>query len=361
MGLLEKVRAQSSSRGNYAYATTRVRAKKAKLIPRETYQKLLKMSIPEITQMIGETVYQDQIDELAARFSGVDLLESALNVNEEQTYAQVRHFLSGEAETLIGAFLDRYDYHDIKVILRGKHYGAGSEEIKRELLIADREEYEFLSALIAEDVTGIPGVIDALEQQGARGHVFHAALTSVPATETGPSLADYEDALDRAYYANLLALLQGESVAKRLFRRLVAREIDEVNLMAVLRYRRAGIPWSNIDRRFIDGGFELDLPTLRRLHEAPSNEDVAAIVRDTKFGTELDDALMAGDLARAEIEARKHLMDFAAGFSHMNPLSLLPIIDYLLRKHTEVRNLRAIARGKEAGLSEETIQNMLII
>ena len=45
----------------------------------------------------------------------------------------------------------------------------------------------------------------------------------------------------------------------------------------------------------------------------------------------------------------------------MFPLSITPIASYILAKEREVDNIRAIARGREAGLSEEQIQEELVI
>src|SRR2546427_750515 len=88
-------------RSNYAYANARVRVRKAKLLPRDSYQKLLKMEIPEITRFIEGTEYGKEIDELATKFKGNDLLEHALNVNEERNYAEVRGFVSGAVGDLV--------------------------------------------------------------------------------------------------------------------------------------------------------------------------------------------------------------------------------------------------------------------
>ena len=72
---------------NYAYAVARVQAKRGKLIPRSEYDKLLKMDVAEITRFIQDSEYKEEVDELAARFSGLDLLEAALTVNEERVNA----------------------------------------------------------------------------------------------------------------------------------------------------------------------------------------------------------------------------------------------------------------------------------
>ena len=48
-------------------------------------------------------------------------------------------------------------------------------------------------------------------------------------------------------------------------------------------------------------------------------------------------------------------------FSYLYPLSVLPVLDYLLRKEREVYNLRAIVRGKQTGLSSERIEELVMV
>jgi hypothetical protein len=133
------------------------------------------------------------------------------------------------------------------------------------------------------------------------------------------------------------------------------------HFLAVLRYRKSGLDWSDVQHVLIPGGSEFTQDSLSRIHNASSVEEIQKELGGSKFADGLHDALEQGSLARVEIEARKRLNDFASGFGHMVPLSILPIIDFLLRKDTEVHNLRAVARGKEAGLEDEVIQEMLIV
>ena len=56
----------------YIYACTRMRVRKASLLPREEYMRMLNMELPEITRFIGETRYKTEIDELASSFSGIE-------------------------------------------------------------------------------------------------------------------------------------------------------------------------------------------------------------------------------------------------------------------------------------------------
>jgi len=69
----------------YAYITARVRAMKSKLIQKEVFPKMMNMDLAEITRFIGESEYKQDVDELAQKFSGIDLLEHALNQNLART------------------------------------------------------------------------------------------------------------------------------------------------------------------------------------------------------------------------------------------------------------------------------------
>ena len=62
------------------YVCTRMRVRKSKLLPREEFMRMLNMSLPEITRVIEETSYKQEIDELGTTFKGIDLLEVALRL-----------------------------------------------------------------------------------------------------------------------------------------------------------------------------------------------------------------------------------------------------------------------------------------
>ena len=55
-------------KGNYAYVVARVKAKKAQLMSDDAYQKMLLMSLPEISRFISESGYQKEITDLTAKF-----------------------------------------------------------------------------------------------------------------------------------------------------------------------------------------------------------------------------------------------------------------------------------------------------
>ena len=63
----------------------------------------------------------------------------------------------------------------------------------------------------------------------------------------------------------------------------------------------------------------------------------------------------------ASIETRKFQREQAKKFSSEYPLSVLPVIDYMISMEIEARNIRTIARGLESGLDKETVKQLLVI
>ena len=47
--------------------------------------------------------------------------------------------------------------------------------------------------------------------------------------------------------------------------------------------------------------------------------------------------------------------------SHMYPLSIIPVMDYMIHKENEVRNIRMIAHGVDSGLDVEIMKRLLVI
>lgn len=345
--------------GNYAYATTRVKTRKAFLFSKETYLKLLQMDVPEISRFIEESKYKQEIDELASKYHGIDLMEHALNLNLAHEYTQIVGFCEGELKLLLGSYLMRWDVWNIKSILRGKSYGASEDKIQETLVPAGSLDMHKLNELIRKPT--IPDVIE-----GLTGTVFYKPLTAaLDEYNKTHTLSEFENNLDKVYYANLLSQKIGATLADELFLSFVKREVDFVNLRTLFRLKREGLEHDKIVAYLIPGGAKLSLEELRKLAQTPGYEDFLNGLKETPYWSDIADAVQksqeTGSLNAVEIALRKANIAYADNISHRYPLSITPILGYLIRKNTEVNNLRIIARGKESHLSDEVIRNQLVI
>ena len=332
----------------YAYITGRVRAMKTKLIPHEMYQRMLGMDIPEITRYLEETQYKEEIDLMAKDHSGAELVEFATFANLAKTYRKLLDVSIDEPQFLILEYLRRWDIWNIKTILRGKFYGASEEEITKYLVPAGELDMDFLEGLVKKE--RVEEVISAFD-----GTDYYEAL----AHYDGQMLSSVENALDKLYYFRMERAVGGTlSVGGGLLLKYVRKEIDVKNLVTLFRMNKAGIEASVIQDNLIPGG---------KLHEELSrmagqsyNEFVRGLEGYPFWSAISDVAAEGGSVSRIEARLRAYLVRYAWALSNYHPLSILPVLGYIVSKDTEVSNIRKIVRGKEAGLPAELIEEQVV-
>ena len=145
----------------YIYICTRMRVRKTTLLPREEYMRMLNMSLPEITRIIGETEYKQEIDELGTTFQGIDLIEVALSWNLAKEYQKILEITPGSLKQFTQAYLRRWDIQNVLTILRGKTQGEKTGKIKEILVPAGSLDRAILDRLLAED--NVDKIIESLK------------------------------------------------------------------------------------------------------------------------------------------------------------------------------------------------------
>lgn len=341
--------------GNYPYVTARVRAKRAALLGADVYGRLLMMEIPEIARFLGEREYKGEMLALGARYSGVDLIEMATSRNLAKTYNQIYDFCEGGLRLIVGRYLDRYDLQNMKTIIRAKAYGASAEEVEEDLVPAGSFPVDFLQALIAAPT--VDAAFELLE-----GTIYARALVGL--ADRASDVKDWsawEDRVSHLYYSELLQSVPPSTEANRLMRQFLQREIDIVNLKTLLRVWAAKASFNR--EIFLEGGLEMTTEELKEmvtLDKATLIGRLSAYSFYEQIGPDLERVETTGVGALLRKVEKVHLIE-AARYSHLHPLSILPILDYIVRKDREVQNIRLIARGKESGLSNDLIKELLVV
>jgi len=345
--------------GNYAYACTRVKAKKSFLLSRETYSRMVVMDVHEIGRFLGETQYRDEMTKYAVRHSGADLVEVAVTRNLAASYSAVLGFTTGHLREMVANYLRRWDTFNVKTILRGKTSKARDDEILETLVPAGAFSEEFLRSLVA--MTSIQDIMEVLVRQPSLG-ITPELLREV--VDTG-RLAPLEDHLDKVMYYDLLDVVKPTGTAERLLRDFVRREIDVSNLKVLLKLKAERIPEERIQKYLIPGGMEFSIDKLRsiaqsggmtqlmeELERSSMYEDIKAALEKFKDDKQLSSLTIAID---------KALIGTSEKFAHFYPLSVLPIVNYMIRKKVEVDNIRIIARGKQSALPNRVIEELLVV
>jgi len=339
------------------YVCTRMRVRKSKLLPREEYQRMLNMSLPEITRLIEETTYKQEIDELGTTFKGIDLLEVALSWNLAKEYQRILEITPGTLKQFTRAYLRYWDIQNVLTILRGKSQGEKTGKIKEVLVPAGSLDKTVLDRLLNED--GPDRVIDALK--GKR--IYPVLAREYPAAKESGSYSRMENELYKQFYAEIIAESSGGDSGGRLFLSFVRLDIDVKNILTLFRLRADKIQDEGKEM-FIPGGSvtAADFAALNTIQDYREFTDQLRIKVRTEpvveFLKSLESERPVHEIASLLVRVQMEQME---KFSKRNPFSIYPILVYLEKKKYEVFNLRALARGKESKLSPEMIGKYLVM
>ncbi len=143
------------------------------------------------------------------------------------------------------------------------------------------------------------------------------------------------------------------------------REIDVTNLKLLLKLKMDQISEDKIQRYLIPGGMEFGIDALRPLAQGESALPVLEAMERSSMYEELKPAMDrfkdTRRISELTIALDKALIGTSEKFAHFYPLSVLPIVNYIIRKKVEVDNIRIIARGKESHLPGKTIDELLVV
>lgn len=344
------VRAQSG-RSNVYNASARAKARKSSLIDNTRMRQLVQQGPDSIGASIGEMGYRAEMDLYASRMSGADAIEAALFHNMDNDLAEVLRFCQGKLKSLVGVYVERFDYEKAKTVLRAVNGGASDEIIESQILPAENPR----NAPWLNIVRSTEGLQEAVEAMS--GTPWGQTLSKL---EGEPSLESMENALDMQYFSEALRAVKGRDGGPRLLKYL-RMEIDHRNVINQFRSIRMDMPTDKRQEIVIPGG-KIDQATMKQACQAESDEELIETLRRS---SSFDDN--GFDEARAESQKIGSLDPYAEllshqrhavlkRFSHLSPISAFPIIYYIEQKALEVRNLRLLVRGKAVGLPNEVLE-----
>ena len=177
------------------------------------------------------------------------------------------------------------------------------------------------------------------------------------------NLGKIEDYLDKFHYTRLLASIKAESRPEKLFESYVRNEIDVRNVASILKLKVEGIYGEEVMEYIIPGGKQVDKRMLAQLANAETIQAAASDLQQLEFYDTIRELVESDDVNMNNVVTGmwRYTIAQAKRFSHLYPLSVIPVLDFMIHKEIEVRNIRTIARGVESGLDKDIIKGLLVI
>lgn len=352
--------------GDYGYANARLRAMKSWLLTRADYEALLTRSgVDDLVTSLTDTAYGEEIESAMLHYAGVRCITEALRRNVARTFQKIhRFFEGGEPQRLVEILLGRWDLHNVKTVIRGQAVQTPSSQILEAVVPAGQLDNVALESLAQQP--GLQAAVDLMmTQRLPLAHIVSAALRVYDGRENLPAV---EVAIDRGYYAQVMAHLENGSDNVEMVRDMVQAEIDVPNLTTLFRLRRSRPPGESLADELpawlIDAG-ALSERRWAQLAQATSTDDLVAALEGTRYQDPVQQGIAGGVPPTGMLGVQRTLERWLThrGIAHLrgDPLSIAIAIGYIWSKTAEVTNLRVITYGLAEQLPKEIIRQDLTL
>ena len=344
-----------SGTGNYAYMSARVKAKTSKLLKEEDYNKMLMMSVPEISHYISEAGYSKEMNDLGSRHEGIELLEYATYMNMSKQFRSILESANGELKDMVAAYLTKWDFENLKVVLRGKNYGLTLDNMRDDLVIAGSLKEDDLEKLLSA-----PSIEETLAIFKSKTGLS-VSDEAIRAYKEDKILTKIEDEITKGYYKHVLDSISGKDRATNIFRNYIKYVIDLKNVETIMKLKMENIGGEEAADFFIPGGYQLNQKIYAQAAAAPTMEAAFNELQSMKIYEELKALSQTPTISLLVLSMERLRLQMAIQVAHMYPLSVIPVVVYMIMKEDEVKKIRTVAHGVDSGLDRDSIKNLLVI
>jgi vacuolar-type H+-ATPase subunit C/Vma6 len=290
----------------------------------------------------------------------LDPIERPVTVGSVE--AAVRHTAARHLRVLArwagpGAALDVFhadqDRRSLRALLRGALQGAPSDDRLAGLLPTPRLPERALTLLARQ-----PTPARVVSQLVLLQHPDASRLSALTAGAAHPVLLDLERALVRGFAERSLAAARA---GDRNLRDVARERIDVCNLQMALAFA-AGPRDVDAGALFTEGGAAIVRSAFVQACAAATAQDARLRLEHALDGKPLGVVLRAsaGDPAKLEILALRHVLVEQRRVARLDPLGSAPLVLFLLRLQTQSADLRRLAWGAALGAPAENVRSELV-
>ncbi|EEG77558.1 V-type ATP synthase subunit C [Dethiobacter alkaliphilus] len=327
------------SNDRYAYAVGRIRAMETRLLDHGKIERMVEAkNADEALKVLSESEYAEYL----ANLDSVHHFEQVLDHELRRVYLELRK-ISPEPE-LIGLFAKKFDYHNLKVLIKANKLG----EKRDELLVTEVGNIaleELVRAVSDDDYSNLPPRM----RQAAE------TISEQFRMEADPQLVDL--LLDRAMYEECQEL--ADELKSPFLKDYLTNQIDLLNIKTYLRVRRLGRPKDFLEQALLPAA-DVDMTKLVQLAEPL--EVLVDRLMYSRYASVVEEGIQTyqktDTLTRFEKLADDHLINMIKKAKYVT-FGPEPIVGYLLAKENEIKMIRIVMVGKINQLPTEEIKERL--
>ncbi|MCG0276202.1 MAG: V-type ATP synthase subunit C [Thermosediminibacteraceae bacterium] len=322
----------------FLFASGRIKVLESRLLSRNVIERILEAEdLDAALRVLGETDYATDFEELESIYD----FEKALERSMKRTLRIIKE--SVKDHRVVRFFTLKYDYHNLKVVLKSRILGIVPEYLST---LGEVPLEELVKLSKGEGDAGVPAAMKAAFNEAARLY-----------EETrDPQQVDL--ILDRALYEELNRLVR--EIGHEFLKDYLAALIDLTNIKTVVRLKYMKADFRTLEKSLLPGG-TIDAGFFEDIFQEPVQALIDAL-SSSRYSEVIKEGLENWVSTGSPAVYEKLADDFLLGILRKGlykPFGLEPVAGYIGAKENELKILRVLMVGKINGISEDMIRERL--
>ncbi len=323
----------------YAYSVGRVKALETKLLDRGKIDRMIEVEDAEaVLRVLSETEYGDIIAEIKS----TDELDGILYSGLKRVYSVARSFYPDPE--LVNLFTLKYDFHNLKVLLKSKL----SDQRSDELLIDIGAIKDLVSKLMKEDISEISKKLPEGYSKAVERVLNEFSISKDP------------QVIDACLDAEMFALMHEFASQNDFLLELLKMYIDLANIKMLIRSKKLDKSKKFVGYATLENG-SLQKGDLLKIYDRSLDAMISELCK-TEYGKiiaewaehyEKEESLLLfeklfDDMIIEHVKKAKHVA-----------FGLEPLAGYIIAKENEMKRVRMILMGKLNKIPSKQIKEMM--
>ena len=323
----------------FTQAVSRIWVLETKLIDKAKIERMIEApSANEVLRILNETEYSN----VSSNIKRAEDYEEILSAELKRVYDLVYEI--SPIKDVVKIMSLKYDYHNIKVLLKGK--------------VLNKDLSSMLINLGSLDLQEIKRKIDGDNFKSLSGNLGKGIAEALKAFEETKDPQKIDIILDKYMYKDLVELQK--SLNYKFIDNLVKAMIDSTNIRTLLRIKKQNKNRDFAKEVIVEGG-EIDSSRLiALLSETPENimNKLQSTIYSNLVKEGLEGYIESDSASLLEKLSDNYIMDLMKG-SKLVTFGPEKILSYIYAKETEIKVIRIIMVGKLNNIAEEVIRERL--
>lgn len=323
----------------FTQAVSRIWVLETKLIDKAKIERMIEApSANEVLRILNETEYSN----VSSNVKRAEDYEEILSAELKRVYDLVYEI--SPIKDVVKIMSLKYDYHNIKVLLKGK--------------VLNKDLSSMLINLGSLDLQEIKRKIDGDSFKSLSGNLGKGISEALKVFEETKDPQKIDIILDKYMYKELVDLKK--SLNYKFIDNLVKAMIDSTNIRTLLRVKKQNKNRDFAKEVIVDGGDIDSSKLISLISETPENimNKLQSTIYSSLVKEGLEGYIESDSASLLEKLSDNYIMDLMKG-SKLVTFGPEKILSYIYAKETEIKVIRIIMVGKLNNIAEEVIRERL--